>query len=864
MLGKAAFVLALAFNFLLLAQNQSNTDIAHAAHSPIRVRSLPQAVLTAAAHRQPDEVLQPPTYCAPLSVPPGEQCRYVHERCAAHQTSLDIPYLRTYFCASTSARPAFFGALVVWLVFLFSFLGITASDFFCPNLASIASVLGLDETVAGVTFLAFGNGSPDLFSTFSAMKAGSGSLAVGELVGAASFITSVVVGSLCIIRPFTVPRVSFLRDVGFFTVAITLLLVFCIDGKIHSWEAGLLVLLYVTYVIVVVAGTWWENRVERKRQREQLVRAQYRDDDDSTTDIEPYLDDPPQTADTLAVHPTRPRAHSNPVMRRSTSTQSLSRPDLLHAGVSIPARLSSSEILDTSHRPSPTHHQMPSFSLLGALEFRDVISSLRLQSNVSNLNVFDGPVSPYAGGRYGRSRALSRSGASSLTPTRHPTGDSAAVDPWDASLGLPLSERRSFDSDAPTPSQQHSPVLSADPAPLQQPPKVAPAVPHIAITSPPSPTLVPPQLDAAPAKTTLAARRGRWYVAQRVYHTLFPSLQHFGAKSWLGKVAAVLSVPALLALTVTLPVVVTPDPHEIPQHVHLDMDMTAPNAERVLEGRLVDIEEASHEGSGSGGEGEHEHENGVGGIADAVAHRLEEGFQDILYAEEEVVEAMHGVQYSRWLMAAQCVLGPILCWLVLLSQRRHALLYLLAITVASIAIAILVVIFSDKGNDHAARNARCFLGFAIAVVWIMAIADEVVAVLQTFGHIFGLSDAIIGLTIFAVGNSMGDFVADLSVASFAPLMAFAACFGGPMLNILLGVGLSGTYVIGRQDGGGPYHLDFSTTLLVSTVGLLLLLIGTMVFVPLNGYKLTRRWGVFLIACYLAIMTTNIVVEVKRL
>ena len=45
-------------------------------------------------------------------MPPAEQCRYVHERCAAHQTSLDIPYLRTYFCASTSARPAFFGALV--------------------------------------------------------------------------------------------------------------------------------------------------------------------------------------------------------------------------------------------------------------------------------------------------------------------------------------------------------------------------------------------------------------------------------------------------------------------------------------------------------------------------------------------------------------------------------------------------------------------------------------------------------------------------------------------------------------------------------------------------------------------------------
>ncbi len=56
------------------------------------------------------------------------------------------------------------------------------------------------------------------------------------------------------------------------------------------------------------------------------------------------------------------------------------------------------------------------------------------------------------------------------------------------------------------------------------------------------------------------------------------------------------------------------------------------------------------------------------------------------------------------------------------------------------------------------------MGFGVAIVWIMAIADEVVDVLQvtiisdcvsclsiylrqTFGFIFGLSDAIIGLSV---------------------------------------------------------------------------------------------------------------------
>lgn len=90
-------------------------------------------------------------------------------------------------------------------------------------------------------------------------------------------------------------------------------------------------------------------------------------------------------------------------------------------------------------------------------------------------------------------------------------------------------------------------------------------------------------------------------------------------------------------------------------------------------------------------------------------------------------------------------------------------------------------------------------------------------------------------------------------------MGFSACFGGPMLNMLLGVGISGSYVI--HTTGKPYELHFSNTLLVSTVGLLALLLTTLIFVPLNGYFLPRKWGVFLICFYVVIMTINVVVEV---
>lgn len=233
--------------------------------------------------------------CKPGSVPIDQQCDHVKSSCSASPTILQIPYLK-YFCTPPRTRPAYIVALVVWLLFLFSTIGIGASDFFCPNLATISTVLGLDENVAGVTFLALGNGSPDVFSTFSAMKANSGTLAIGELLGAASFIVSVVVGSMCLVKPFKVEKGPFLRDVGFFMCAVSVLLAILWDGKIKYWEAGMLVVLYAFYVLIVVAGSWWERRMERRRLKERLLRAEYAPDepgeDSPSSSLRPYRDEP--------------------------------------------------------------------------------------------------------------------------------------------------------------------------------------------------------------------------------------------------------------------------------------------------------------------------------------------------------------------------------------------------------------------------------------------------------------------------------------------------------------------------------------------------------------------------------------------
>jgi sodium/potassium/calcium exchanger 6 len=239
---------------------------------------------------RPDNMMQ----CQPSKVPLLEQCAHVQDVCPRSETVLAIPYTQAYFCTSPPLRPLSFAWLVLWLGFVFSTLGIAASDFFCPNLGTIADVFGLDENVAGVTLLAFGNGSPDMFSTFAAMRTHTASLALGELLGAATFITSVVVGSICIIKPFKADPYTFLRDIGFFSAAVALLQATLWDGRLYLWEALSMVALYLCYVFVVVCGTWWRRRREQRRLGTITIRTEFADDEmpPISQEQEPYRDEP--------------------------------------------------------------------------------------------------------------------------------------------------------------------------------------------------------------------------------------------------------------------------------------------------------------------------------------------------------------------------------------------------------------------------------------------------------------------------------------------------------------------------------------------------------------------------------------------
>ncbi|XP_074643328.1 mitochondrial sodium/calcium exchanger protein-like isoform X2 [Tubulanus polymorphus] len=168
-----------------------------------------------------------------------------------------INYVKVVYCSFSHLIPLGVITLTIWWLFLFAGLASTADEFFCPNLAVISKTLRLSQNIAGVTFLAFGNGAPDIFSSISAVgnaKDGDAGLAIGALVGAGIFVTTVVAGTISIVCPFTSMERPFLRDIVFYIGAVFWTFYVLYDGDISTAEAVGFICYYVVYVLLVVIG----------------------------------------------------------------------------------------------------------------------------------------------------------------------------------------------------------------------------------------------------------------------------------------------------------------------------------------------------------------------------------------------------------------------------------------------------------------------------------------------------------------------------------------------------------------------------------------------------------------------------------
>ena len=138
--------------------------------------------------------------------------------------------------------------------------------------------LNMAPNVAGVTLLAFGNGSPDVFAGLASVLESDGVMAFTGIVSAGTFVTSLVVGCVAIVSGPTLVYKGFNRDIGFYLLAVISVMMCYLSSHIHVWQSIMLLALYVTFVVTVtLCQDSWVPPVERSL-RSDNVAASYAND----------------------------------------------------------------------------------------------------------------------------------------------------------------------------------------------------------------------------------------------------------------------------------------------------------------------------------------------------------------------------------------------------------------------------------------------------------------------------------------------------------------------------------------------------------------------------------------------------------
>ncbi|KAM0826445.1 hypothetical protein ACQ4PT_068861 [Festuca glaucescens] len=230
-----------------------------------------------------------------------------------------------------------------------------------------------------------------------------------------------------------------------------------------------------------------------------------------------------------------------------------------------------------------------------------------------------------------------------------------------------------------------------------------------------------------------------------------------------------------------------------------------------------------------------------------------------------------GHRWHKPFAVASAALAPVLVATTFTSRspaaasldHGHGVGILLASAFLGLLLAALAASTTDADSAPRGRRRRVpwlAAGFLMSVLWAYTLARELVALLVAIGYMVGVDSGVLGVTVLAWGDSLGDLVSNVAMATHGgpggAQTAVSACYAGPLFNTVVGLGLSLTLAAGAQYPA-PFTIPADGAV-YETVGFLFAgLAWALLVVPARGMRLGRVYGVGLIVIYLAFFGTRV-------
>ena len=176
-----------------------------------------------------------------------EKCQFINQNCPYNY----INFYYLYYCLLKSSLLPSIIAFLIILILLFFILSSTSDLFLSTAMVKLIETYKINQNVAAVTLIAFGNCAPDIISSLVASENDNISFSIGSIIGSGMFITSFVFGLVVFKgKKILVNSLMFNRDLILYLISLSVIIFIGIKKNITLFDSLGLIAIYIVNVFL--------------------------------------------------------------------------------------------------------------------------------------------------------------------------------------------------------------------------------------------------------------------------------------------------------------------------------------------------------------------------------------------------------------------------------------------------------------------------------------------------------------------------------------------------------------------------------------------------------------------------------------